>query len=505
LAALGVAALAYPLRQRLQRLLERTFYRDELARQQLMDAANETFGRAQPPEAVAEFLTVRAAELLGLSGAWIFAPAAAALETSRDMLAHPAEGLAAELLGVEGPVLLRRREDQRSEHDAVLAVEGPSTDYCYTKGVRLVVPLRVAEPREAELLGVWLLGSRRSGATFEREDLRVCARVAHQAAVLLENAQLQDEQVQQTVMRRELDRARELQQRLLPHRLAGWPGLLEIAARFRPARETSGDFYDLLPLRTFDELAEERVAPLMLAVGDVAGKGIAAALVTALARTALRAAAEPGHGPVKQGEPVEAPDGHSVWTSATVGGRVIRVPEHTAPRPAVSPAVILARAGMQLHRDLGPRDFVACALVVLEPPHETRQTPRLRLANAGQVPPLLCRGGEVCELVPEGERLPLGVLPNPSYQELATQLQPGDVVVLSSDGLPEAPHQSVASHASSELFGFDRLLASAAAWAARPLDAEAVADGIWEDVIRWSGEDAHHDDMTLLVLRVPNG
>jgi serine phosphatase RsbU (regulator of sigma subunit) len=111
----------------------------------------------------------------------------------------------------------------------------------------------------------------------------------------------------------------------------------------------------------------------------------------------------------------------------------------------------------------------------------------------------------VCELVPEGERLPLGVLPNPSYQELATELQPGDVVILSSDGLPEAPHQSVASHESSELFGFDRLVASAAAWAATPCDAEAMADGIWEDVIRWSGEDAHHDDMTLLVLRVPNG
>jgi serine phosphatase RsbU (regulator of sigma subunit) len=78
------------------------------------------------------------------------------------------------------------------------------------------------------------------------------------------------------------------------------------------------------------------------------------------------------------------------------------------------------------------------------------------------------------------------------------------VVVLSSDGLPEAVHRSVSGNESSELFGFERMAASAAAWAARPLDAEAVADGIWADVTDWGGEDAHHDDMTLLVLRVPN-
>jgi serine phosphatase RsbU (regulator of sigma subunit) len=508
-AALGMAALAYPLRQRLQRLLERAFYREQLARRRFLNAANEALGRAQRPAAVAEFLTGNTTALLGLIDAWIVVPTRFGLPTSVILL-HPDEELPAELLRGTGACLLQRPDDQSDADDpgdSVLAVQGAQLSRWYAAGARLLVPLRGADSTNPDLLGVWLLGARRSGAAFDREDLQACARVGHQAAVLLENAQLQEEQVQQTVVRRELDRAREIQLRLLPQQLAGWPGLLEIAARFRPARETSGDFYDLLSLGAASDSEEKRLVPLLLAVGDVAGKGIAAALVTALARTALRAAAEPGQVADGQGEPVEAPDGHSVLTSVTAGrgGRVIRVPAHTAPRPAVSPAVILTRAGMQLHRDLGPRDFVACALVVLEPPHETWQTPRLRLANAGQVPPLLCRGGEVCELVPEGERLPLGVLPNPSYQELATELQPGDVVVLSSDGLPEAPNQSVASYASSEFFGFDRLVASAAAWAATPLNAEAVADGIWEDVIRWSGADAHHDDMTLLVLRVPNG
>jgi serine phosphatase RsbU (regulator of sigma subunit) len=105
--------------------------------------------------------------------------------------------------------------------------------------------------------------------------------------------------------------------------------------------------------------------------------------------------------------------------------------------------------------------------------------------------------------VPEGERLPLGVLPNPSYQDLVMELVPGDVVVLSSDGLPEAPYQSTANGMPGELFGFERLATSAASWAARPHDADAVADGIWADVTEWGGDDAHNDDMTLLVLRVP--
>jgi sigma-B regulation protein RsbU (phosphoserine phosphatase) len=496
LAALGVAGLAYPLRQRLQGLLERTFYRDQLARRRFLEAANDALGRAQPPDVVAEFLTTRTVELLGLSGAWFVTPARPGLAEGRAVIHYPPGGLSEGVTDVAGAVLLARDEgrldpDSPDSPDAdVLPVDGALLESWYAMGARLAVPLRVAEPY-AGVLGVWLLGARRSGTAFDREDLRGCTRVGHQAAVLLENAQFQEEQVQQIVMRRELDRAREIQQRLLPQTLRGWPGLLEIAARFRPARETSGDFYDLLPLGAASDSEEERLVPLLLAVGDVAGKGIAAALVTALARTALRAAAEPAH--VKGGSPALAEAGG--------GGGKFHVLRHRDRQMEISPAAILERAGTQLHRDLGARDFVACALVVLEPPSSS-QSPCLRLGNAGQVPPLLCRGGRASELVPEGERLPLGVLPNPNYHELELELEPGDVVVLSSDGLPETPHRSVGPDASNEFFGFERLAASATAWAAKADDAEGVADGIWADVTEWGGEDAHHDDMTLLVVRV---
>jgi serine phosphatase RsbU (regulator of sigma subunit) len=165
---------------------------------------------------------------------------------------------------------------------------------------------------------------------------------------------------------------------------------------------------------------------------------------------------------------------------------------------------------------------VACALAVVDPPTDVGTGPSLRLANAAQAPPLLCRDGGAVELVPPGERLPLGILPNPEYHDLAVDLQPGDVIVFASDGLPEAPARAEplaavtgaaaegvrgaalpAAAGPGELFGFERLATSAAYWARQGEDADTIAAGIWADVNAWSGEGSDHDDMTLLVLRVP--
>ena len=111
---------------------------------------------------------------------------------------------------------------------------------------------------------------------------------------------------------------------------------------------------------------------------------------------------------------------------------------------------------------------------------------------------------------PPGERLPLGIMPEPQYSELAFNLRPGDVIVFTSDGLPEAPalqgrsdaDADTGTGAAGELFGFERLAESAARWAGRGTDADAMAAGVWSDLTRWCGDDSTHDDMTLLVLRV---
>jgi len=308
--------------------------------------------------------------------------------------------------------------------------------------------------------------------------------------------ELDEQRLQQEIVHHELARAWEIQSQLLPKELVGWPGELEIAARFRPARETSGDFYDVLELAP----APDSRRCLQIAVGDVAGKGIGAALVMALARTTLRAVALQTAGVTGQGADASR-------ISPRPGAERNRGGVASVSR--TSPAATLRSASDLLNRDLGPQDFVACALATVEPGDPNTVSGahglRLRLANAAQVPPLHCRGGRAVELEPPGERLPLGVEPALAYEELALDLEPGDVVVFTSDGLPEAPAQHQGRGAgevgAGEFFSFERLAASAAHWSAHGGDAEGVAAGIWADVTAWSGEDAYHDDMTLVVLR----
>ena len=124
---------------------------------------------------------------------------------------------------------------------------------------------------------------------------------------------------------------------------------------------------------------------------------------------------------------------------------------------------------------------------------------------------LLVRNGRTSELGPPGYRLPLGAEDDGAYEDLKVELRAGDAVVFSPDGLAEAPALAAAAVPEhlppptqpGELFGFDRLAQSVAHWSIQAGDAEGVAAGVWADLSAWCGEESHHDDMTLLVLRVP--
>jgi serine phosphatase RsbU (regulator of sigma subunit) len=250
-------------------------------------------------------------------------------------------------------------------------------------------------------------------------------------------------------------------------------------------RETSGDFYDIFELHLESQQAGSSKACqngslLYLAVGDVQGKGIGAALVAAMTVAALRSAFE---------QPPQ--------TRAT----------------GASPAAILEQVSRLLYRSVGPRNFVCCALAAFETTVEDGRGPRLRLANAGQVRPLLCRNDEILELFPEGERLPLAVPHDHAYVDVDVQLQPGDVIAFVSDGLVEAPGRTpadagefdrIASRERRDVFGFERLSQSVTRWSSRGASANAILEGIWSDVIGWTSTDIQHDDVTLAIIRVPH-
>ncbi len=244
----------------------------------------------------------------------------------------------------------------------------------------------------------------------------------------------------------ELDIARSIQQRLLPRRLPLLVGF-DLAAACHPARETSGDSYDLLL---------DSGGQLHLVVSDACGKSVPAALLVALSRNPLRAAL------------------------ARTG----------------DPAAALSETNRLLVPDLAAHQFVAVACATLDP-----ATHLLQLANAGQVYPALVRaeagGPPTCQfLETSGPRLPLGLVPNLVYESLAVPLLPGDLLVCYSDGLVEATNPA------GEPFGFDRLSSLLTETVATSRPAADTLAHVLAAVSAWAEGDPHPDDITLVVVQV---
>ncbi len=300
----------------------------------------------------------------------------------------------------------------------------------------IVVPLLMKD----RLIGVLDLESTKPHA-FTLEHERMLSTLGSYVAVALENARLYEEALQnERRLRTDLDTAREIQRQLLPTGAREVPGL-DLAAAYVPARELGGDFYDFLPY------GEGRLA---IALGDVSGKGTAAALYGSLAIGTIREI----------------------------------VVDH-----ACDPSCMLGLLNQRLHNARLDSRFIAMLFGVYD-----AASRRLSLANAGAPYPLLLRHGHVLSVRLEG--VPLGLLPGTQYDESSVDLLPGDVVVFASDGILES------QNATEEEFGLQRL--SSVLSAISPDDsARAIAERILAETDDHSGAGvAPHDDRTLVVLRV---
>ena len=302
----------------------------------------------------------------------------------------------------------------------------------------LVVPLLLRD----RLIGVLDLESSEPHA-FTLEHERMLSTLGSYIAVALENARLYQEARQsEQRMRSELDTAREIQRQLLPTGAREVPGL-DLAAGYVPARELGGDFYDFLPYGR---------GRLGFMVGDVSGKGTAAALYGSLAIGTVREI----------------------------------VVDH-----ACEPASMLALLNQRLVAARLDSRFIAMLFAVYE-----ASTRKLTLANAGGPYPLLVRKGEVQAIRLEG--VPLGLIPDTQYDETTIDLEPGDVVLFASDGILES------ENAAQEEFGPERLkeiLSAISQWDS----AQAITEQILAATDGHSGAGlAPHDDRTLVVLRVTN-
>ncbi len=291
---------------------------------------------------------------------------------------------------------------------------------------------------KGELLGVMLTKETAGTANFQDRRLEIITGITQQVALAIQNERLKQEMVVREGLEREVELAREIQTTFLPSHLPQVPGW-QIAARWQTARQVGGDFYDIFPL------GRDRLG---LAVADVSDKGLPAALYMTVARTLIRAFSN--------------------------GAR--------------SASAVLERVNKPLVADTPQSMFVTAVYAMLWP-----ESGQLLYANAGHNRPLLLRAGSrAIEQLPKGG-MAMGVLRHSPLEEYTLHLEPGDCLVLFTDGVTECMSPE------NETYGDARLLETLQG--CLDLEVEDVLNAIVDSLAQFRASAPTSDDMTLLAIR----
>ncbi|NJK82141.1 MAG: SpoIIE family protein phosphatase [Chloroflexaceae bacterium] len=289
---------------------------------------------------------------------------------------------------------------------------------------------------ESRSLGILNINARQPHA-FDERDLEVALAFANQASVALERARLYEESVRR--IEREMQIAREIQSNLFPKQLPTMDNLQLWAESF-PAKETGGDFYDVIAL------PDQRLAVM---IGDASGKSIPGALLMAVARSTARSEA----------------------------------------LNYDTPQDVLSQTNRLITADVPHHSFVALSYAILDVPAQ-----QLCFANAGQLMPLRYTAAGALEYLYAPPGLPLGIDENYRYAPLDVALHPGDLLLFFTDGVVEAHDRN------RELFGFERLEGLMIEYGKLP--PRQLVYQIVKAVQGFCGDMPQHDDITLVALRV---
>ncbi len=305
-------------------------------------------------------------------------------------------------------------------------------------GPELLLPLAVKD----RLLGFLSLGPKLSEEPYTPTDVALLESVASQTGLALENSRLTEavasEVAQRERLNRELEIAREVQQRLFPQsgpEIAG----LDYAGKCRPASSVGGDYYD------FVSMCDGRLG---IAIGDISGKGVPAALLMASLQASLR-------------------------------GLAISNP------PELSPLMVNLN---RLIYDASPSNRYATFFYGVYDP----KSREFMYVNGGHNPPMVFRGGEVLRLEEGGPVV--GLLGPAQYSQGLVTLQPGDTMVLFTDGISEAMNEA------DEEFDEERLIPAVRSGVG--MKAVDLIDHIIRECDAFVAGAPQHDDMTLVVVRV---
>jgi phosphoserine phosphatase RsbU/P len=330
---------------------------------------------------------------------------------------------------------LYREEDVSEEERGKLA----------TLQSELLLPLAVRD----KLLGFISLGPKKSEEPYTGSDVRLLKSVAAQTGMALENANLMREIASEVAQRERLNReveiAREVQERLFPQKLPVIAGL-DYAGHCRPALGVGGDYYDFLALPQ---------GHLGVAIGDVSGKGIAAALMMASLQASLR-------------------------------GEATRAPENLA--------AAVANVNRLVYEASSSNRYATFFYGQYDP-----ATGSFDYVNAGHNPPMLfhaVNGQWAISRLEIGGTV-VGLIETPSYQQGSVVLTAGDILVLYTDGISEA--MNPADEEWGETCMMDAIKGCTG------LSAEELLQRIFSAADRFVAGAKQHDDMTLVILRVGRG
>ena len=302
-------------------------------------------------------------------------------------------------------------------------------------GARMAVPLRT----KRDVLGILLLGGLTCGTEYGAAEKQVLRTSADLFALMLENTRLTDRIVEEEKLRRDLALAAEVQKRLLPDRPPE-ARVAVLAAVSVPARRVGGDYYDFL------DVDDNRIG---IALADVSGKGVAAALIMSVVHASLR---------------IISAD------------------------PDISLPQLASRMNAFLLRCTQANKYATFFYAQLD-----EQRRQLRYVNAGHNPPYLVRAsGDLQELSTGGSVI--GLLPDMAYEEGSVDLEPGDLLVMFTDGVPEA------LNVDGEEFGEARLQALVRVLA--PLPAPQISSSLVEELQAWMKGAAQYDDLTFVLVKM---
>jgi sigma-B regulation protein RsbU (phosphoserine phosphatase) len=329
-------------------------------------------------------------------------------------------------------VLPALREERAGEHDVLRAINS-----------RMLVQIR----QKDELVGILSFGPRRGGFQYSVTDRELLMSIAAQLALIIDNARLTERMVAQERMRRELALAAEVQQRLLPS-CAPEGVAMEIAGFCEPARGVGGDYYDFI---NFDN------NQLGVAIADVAGKGMPAALLMSTVQATLRS--------------LTARNGSSVPASYDLSS-------------------IVAKLNRLLFNSTNGEHYVTFFYATFD-----QATQCLTYVNAGHNPPLYLEAdanSEFRQLTSGG--LVAGAFEHAAYEQETVQMKPNDLLFLYTDGLSEA------LNVDGEEFGANRIMETLKSIAS--LSADQIRDVVVRRVKDWCAGMSLYDDLTFVVMKV---